>query len=128
MPGEVLPIPRSSTPDPFSTNDPDSPIHNSGHERTNDNSQDQNRMFDLLQTFQTSIDNKLGTVVNDLVSIKSTLERLETRQSALENEVHNSSLSSSVPSTPTTTPGAKRKRVTPTALQVHTFLFFYLCL
>lgn len=78
-------------------------------------------MFDLLQTFQATIDNKLGTVVNDLVSIKSTLERLETRQSALENELHNSSLSSSVPSTPTMTPGAKRKRVTPTALQVMEF-------
>ena len=49
------------------------------------------------------MDKTLGTVTNDLGSIRSTIERLEARQIALENEVHNSSLSSSVPSTPTST-------------------------
>ena len=61
-----MPIPRSSsTPDPFTTIGTDTigSVNNPGHGRANNNSQDQNRMFDLLQTFQASIDNKLGTVV-----------------------------------------------------------------
>ena len=114
QPGETLPLAttpnlRSNSPDLFV---PESPI-NSGV-RSNAT------VMDVLQTFQASLDKQLTTVSTQLESIGTRIDKLEARQSSLEDEVRAStSLSSSTSSPAITGSSSRRKRVTPTLLQVH---------
>ena len=106
---------RSNSPELFI---PDSPI-DSG---VNASSSSANAIVDVLQTFQASLDKQLTTVSGHLESIGTRLDKLESRQLSLEEEVRASTSFSSSTSSPATT--GKRKRVTPTFLQVN----FVLCI
>ena len=76
---------------------------------------------DVLQLLHSSLDKQLSTVCDKLDSVCSRMDILETRQKSLEEEVRTStSLSSSTYSSPGSSQPQKRKRVTPTDLQVFT--------
>lgn len=103
QPGEVLPINSENT-----TYAPESPIP------ARDNSQ----LVDFLKDFQADISRRLSDVSEKLQGIDTRMDGLEKRQKCLEDEVHaSSSLSSSSTPSPAL-PNGKRRRVTPTALQV----------
>ena len=72
----------------------------------------------LLQSFQESMDSKIGTVCTKIDGISDRLDALETRQKTLEEDVR-SSASSSTSFSPGT--ALKRNRVTPVALQVSAY-------
>ena len=76
-------------------------------------------LFGVLQTLQTSIDRQLSKVNDSVNGIYVRLEKIEEKQSHFENDLK----SISTTTTPSTgscseTGGTKRKRLTPTALQV----------
>ena len=100
---------RSNSPDLFI---PESPVNSGvGNNAT---------VMDVLQTFQSSLDKQLTTVSTQLESIGTRIDKLESRQSSLEEEVRaNTTLSSSTSSPAVTGSSSRRKRVTPTLLQVH---------
>ena len=81
QPGETLPLVtpqnmRSNSPDLFV---PESPVNSGvGNNVT---------VMDVLQTFQSSLDKQLTTVSTQLESIGTKTDKLESRQSSLEEEV-----------------------------------------
>ena len=102
QPGEVLPI-----------NDiayaPESPVPD----------QEDSHLVDVLKDFKADMSKCLLDVSEKLKGIDSRMDGLEKRQKSLEDEVHaNSSLSSSNTPSPAL-PNGKRRRVTPTVLQVY---------
>lgn len=110
QPGETIPfIPESPTP--RSTSTPQ-------HLRSSVNQSD-TTLVDMLQCFQSSMEQQLSSLNTSLTSITERMDSLEGRQKLLEEEIKvNTSLSSSSVSTPE--PSAKsRRRVTPTSLQVY---------
>ena len=115
-PGEVLPVTSSDDVDEESC------LLNSDMQNDQIEQQDDIRqntaVIDLLKAFQANIDKHMTSVGTKLDGIQSRMNDLEARQKSLENEVHDStSLSSSTNSSPVVSKG-KRRRVTPTALQV----------
>lgn len=114
QPGETLPLMttpnlRSNSPDLFV---PESPVNSGVHSSAT--------VMDVLQSFQASLDKQLTTVSSQLENIGTRIDKLEARQSSLEEEVRAStSLSSSTSSSAIVGSSSKRKHVTPTVLQVY---------
>lgn len=111
QPGEQIPGPIPFVPEsptPLSTSTPQPSVN-----------QRENTLVDMLQCFQSSMEQQLSSLCTSLTSINERMDSLEGRQKSLEEEVRaNSSLSSSSISIPEASSGVRR-RVTPTSLQVH---------
>ena len=105
---------RSNSPDLFV---PESPVNSGVHSSAT--------VMDVLQSFQASLDKQLTTVSSQLENIGTRIDKLEARQSSLEEEVRASTSLSSSTSSPTIVgSSSKRKHVTPTILQVYDSFFF----
>lgn len=80
---------------------------------------DQSDVVDMMQQFQTSIGSKLEMVCNKLDNIDTRMVALESHQKTLEDEIRLVSVTSTATcSTSTTQESGKRKRITPSDLQV----------
>ena len=108
QPGETIFVPES--PPTLSTSIP--------RHRTSYYVPPSTEVGDILQCFQSSMEQKLTEILSSMTSIKERMDKLEGRQKSLEDEVRaTSSLSSSSVCTPE--PNSKvRRRVTPPSLQV----------
>ena len=123
QPGEALPL-NTSSPLLIGSRSPDlsyrGSLHADAYSSSSTSSSSVNMIMSMFHTYQSSIDEKLGTVIDDLAEMRSVLQRLESQQSALESGLHSSSMSSTT-STPKSLSHHKRTHVTPTALQVCDF-------